>query len=81
MSPTVASDIVRRAFPRRCWLGPDDYDDLASRLSVLGIVGGGVYDALVGQAAAAHAAILLTRDRRAERTYAVLGLNYEFIGV
>lgn len=48
------------------------------RVGVWGI-DGAVYDALVGRAAASHGATLLTRDRRAERTYQVLDLRSEFI--
>jgi predicted nucleic acid-binding protein len=42
-------------------------------------VGGAVFDALVGAAAASTDRILLTRDRRARRTYDILGINYRFI--
>lgn len=80
VAPATASAIVSRAFPRICWLGPVEYEDLMVRLGVLGIAGGAVYDALVGQAAAAHGTTLLTRDRRAERTYRLLDLSYEVIG-
>ena len=47
--------------------------DLRERLAVLDIVGGSVYDALVGQASGTNGRTLLTRDRRAERTYRSLG--------
>lgn len=39
--------------------------------------GGSVYDALVGQAALHNERVLLTRDRRAERTYRALGVRYQ----
>jgi len=42
-------------------------------------MGGSVYDALVGQASAANGRTLLTRDRRAERTYRALGVRYRVI--
>lgn len=80
VDPAAASAILRRAFPLTVWLNPADYEDLTHRLGVLGIAGGAVYDALVGQAAAIHGATLLTRDRRAERTYRLLDLDYEVIG-
>lgn len=53
--------------------------ELRERLGTLGIVGGSVYDALVGQAAMANRRTLLTRDRRAERTYRSLQFEYQFI--
>jgi predicted nucleic acid-binding protein len=46
----------------------------------LGITGGAVYDALVGEAARAHGRILLTRDLRARRTYDLMGVDYEIVG-
>ncbi len=80
VAPAAASDLVRQVFPRICWLGPVEYEDLTNSLGVLGIAGGAVYDALVGQAAAVHGYTLLTRDRRAARTYQVLDLRFEVIG-
>jgi hypothetical protein len=38
-----------------------------------------VYDALVPEAARAAGRTLLTRDRRAERTYRSLGVTYRFV--
>ena len=42
-------------------------------------VGGAIYDALVGEAARANGRTLLTRDRRAMRTYDLLGVVYELV--
>lgn len=53
--------------------------DRLGQLADLGIVGGSVYDALVGQAASTHRRILLTRDRRAERTYRALDVQCQFV--
>lgn len=44
-----------------------------------GIEGGAVYDGLVGLTARDHGEILLTRDRRAVRTYERLGIEYELL--
>ena len=44
-------------------------------LSELNIVGGAVYDGLVGLAAAAHDLVLATRDVRAAATYSALGVD------
>lgn len=46
----------------------------------IGITGGAIYDALVGEAARVHGARLLTRDLRARRTYDLLGVEYDIIG-
>jgi hypothetical protein len=45
----------------------------------VGITGGEVYDALVGEAARVNQCTLLTRDRRARRSYDLLGVTYEFL--
>ena len=74
-----AVEVLGAAFPEECWLGEAGMGDLRYRLADLGIVGGSVYDALVGQAAAANGRILLTRDRRAERTYRSLPVEYRFV--
>lgn len=49
---------------------------LIADLARSGVSGGAVYDALVGATAAAHSLTLLTRDRRAQRTYDALGIPY-----
>ena len=77
-APTAA-EILRTAFPERCWLDAAASDALLARCGPLGIVGGAVYDAQVGEAARVHSRTLLTRDRRAQRTYDLLGVRYELI--
>jgi len=74
-----AASVLAAAFPQDCWLDADATRDLRERLADLGITGGSVYDALVGQASAANGRTLLTRDRRAERTYRSLGVKYRVI--
>jgi predicted nucleic acid-binding protein len=69
-----------RRFPEDCWLDTAGLRDLRARLATLDIVGGSVYDALVGQASVANGRTLLTRDRRAERTYRSLQVEYRFVG-
>lgn len=53
----------------------DELAALPGVLAPLGVVGGAVYDALVGLAARAAGVPLLTRDSRALGTYAVLGVE------
>lgn len=74
-----ATLVLAKAFPVPCWLDARATGELFERLADLGIVGGSVYDALVGQAASTHRRILLTRDRRAERTYRELDVPYRFV--
>lgn len=38
-----------------------------------------IYDALVGSTALKHGRTRLTRDRRAQRTYDLLGVRYELV--
>lgn len=79
LSPAQAASVLDAAFPEACWLPPEEADRLRAVLGTLGVAGGSVYDALVGQAARVNGRILLTRDRRAERTYQALGVPYRFV--
>lgn len=78
-APTAAA-IITRVFPVIEWLPPDDAAALLTRLGTTGVVGGAVYDALVGEAARVNGCLLLTRDHRARRTYDLLGVDHEFVG-
>lgn len=49
------------------------------RLSQLGIAGGAAYDGLIGMEARAHERTLVSRDRRAAATYALVGVSVELI--
>lgn len=49
---------------------------LVQRLARAGVMGGAVYDGLVGLTAAEHGLTLITRDRRARRTYDALGIAF-----
>jgi len=79
LSGAQAVDVLARAFPEECWLDGDDLGRLRPKLATLGVVGGSVYDALVAQAALVNGRALLTRDRRAERTYRALEVPYRVI--
>ena len=63
------------------WIGlaPAAQRLLLGRLSALGVHGGATYDALIGAAAAAEGATLVTADRRALPTYALVGADVEFV--
>lgn len=77
-APTAGA-LLDDAFPDRCWLDPVEAEELLGRCGPLGVVGGAVYDALVGEAARVSGRTLLTRDRRAVRTYDLLGVGYELL--
>ena len=78
-APT-AQRVIEAVFPVTCWLDHDAATDLLRRLAVVGVTGGAVYDALVGEAARVNDCRLLTRDLRARRTYDLLGVDYHFVG-
>src|SRR5581483_2414502 len=79
LNATQASSVLGEAFPAECWLDARATAELFDRLAGLDIVGGSVYDALVGQAASTNRRTLLTRDRRAESTYRSLDVHYQFV--
>lgn len=76
----TASRLIKRVFPTTLWLSPEHASALLARLGVVGIRGGSTYDALVGEAALRYRHTLLTRDRRALRTYDLLGVTYHVVG-
>lgn len=80
VDPGDAAALLARVFPETVWLSPLESQELFGRLAPLGITGGSVYDALVGEAARAHGCVLLTRDQRARRTYDLLGVQHRFVG-
>jgi len=55
------------------------YRELLDRAASADIVGGAVYDGVVGATARDAGATLLTRDRRAATTYELLGVDYRLI--
>lgn len=78
---TIAGDLIGRVFPTVYWLDGAASARLMRRLGTVGVAGGAIYDALVGEAARINECVLLTRDMRARRTYDLLGVNYELIGL
>ncbi len=78
-APSAAA-LLDLVFPETAWLTGRQVADLRRRLGPLGIAGGAVYDAIVGEAARRHDLVLLTRDRRAEPTYDLVGVRYRFVG-
>lgn len=77
-APTAAA-AISAVFPEVCWLRPVDASALLARLGAIGITGGAVHDALVGEAARTNDRRLLTRDGRARRTYELLGVAVELV--
>lgn len=80
LSPVEAVLFLDDWFEDR-WIGlaPAEQRRLVGRLSELGISGGATYDALIGAAAAAEGATLVTLDRRALAIYALVGADVELV--
>jgi predicted nucleic acid-binding protein len=80
-----AADVVRDFLQARFvepYLRMDGlvFKDFVLALPEHSVSGGGAYDALVAATAAAHAASLVTCDRRAALVYEFYGLRATFIG-
>jgi predicted nucleic acid-binding protein len=79
LSAANAGQLIAHNFPASVSLSGAAAGRLLAELTASGIVGGAVFDALVG-AAARHANVLLiSRDRRAAETYRSLGVTHELL--
>jgi predicted nucleic acid-binding protein len=79
-SPHAVRSILDEDFPETRFLDPTAITGLCTELSRVGIAGGAVYDALVGATAREHSMTLISRDRRAQATYASLGVDVRLLG-
>jgi toxin FitB len=71
---------LRRAFPEPpVVLSADGYVAALQALADAGIAGGRVYDAIIAATAREVGARLLTSDRRAVATYALMGADYQLV--
>ncbi len=76
----VARELLRATFPDApLILDAEAHASLLDRLVDAGISGGAAYDGLIGTTAAQHHALLLSRDQRAVRVYAALGVRFELV--
>lgn len=80
ISGTTASDALTRAWRDRI-LTPSAqlFAEVLDRLARATVVGGSAYDGLVALTAHEHGAQLASLDRRAERTYRLLGISYRLL--
>lgn len=78
-SPSRAVYLIEQNFPHTVHLTARRTRDMLSRLALLGIAGGAIYDALVAAAAEEHGLPLYTRDRRALLTYQRFGADYRLL--
>ncbi len=77
---TVARDYLTERFDAPLLvLSASGYRRLIEHAAGVGIVGGALYDALVGATAREARATLLTLDRKAATTYELIGVDYRLI--
>lgn len=80
LRPVLAQQALLRAFPTPpLTLGAERHVAIIRRLAEADIGGGRVYDAIVGAVAAEAGARILTADRRAVPTYALVGAEFELL--
>ncbi|MDR0592722.1 MAG: type II toxin-antitoxin system VapC family toxin [Bifidobacteriaceae bacterium] len=80
LSGPEALRLIGENFPDTRFLSPAAAAALPTRLVAKNVVGGSVWDGLVGAAAEEHGLTLLTCDRRARSTYEALGVAYLMVG-
>ncbi len=78
-TPAAVARLLAVNFPHSRFLSARGAGALLRKLEALGIAGGSVYDALVGEAAREHDLPLATRDRRALETYRALEVRVELL--
>jgi len=75
-----AAALIASRLPSTCVaLDASAYATAPDRLATAGIGGGATYDGLIALTALEHDLELLTRDRRAERTYRALKVPYQLL--
>lgn len=78
--PSFVARYLREDFSgERLLLGESAQRALVGRLADLSISGGAVYDALVAATADHHSRALISCDRRAARTYELLGVEVRYL--
>lgn len=76
----IVGDFLARAFPREWLTLPvDRWTRVIDDLVGMGVSGGASYDAVIAMTAAHHERELLTFDRRARRTYDLVGVRARFV--
>ncbi|MCL2594395.1 MAG: type II toxin-antitoxin system VapC family toxin [Promicromonosporaceae bacterium] len=79
LSGMDAARLIAAEFPETVYLDGSAADQLVSHFASGGIIGGAVFDGLVGACAKTHGLTLLSCDSRAKSTYEVLGVAYRLV--
>ena len=77
---TAAAIIERRLPSARVTLDADTHAIAPARLADAHVSGGATYDGLIALTALEHDLELVSRDRRAARTYRALGVRFQLVG-
>lgn len=76
---TVVTALDERLPSTYATLDASNYASAPGRLAAAGISGGATYDGLIALTALEHDLELLSRDRRAARTYRALGARFQLL--
>ncbi len=76
---TAADTLAKRLPSMPVTLDAGDCTKAPERLAAAGVSGGATYDGLIALTAIAHDMELVSRDRRAARTYRALGARFRLI--
>lgn len=80
LRPGLALRALQHAFPQEPWcVSPGAYQVVVRRLAAADLGGGRIHDAIIGATAAEAGLRLLTADRRALATYALVGVDVELV--
>jgi predicted nucleic acid-binding protein len=79
VSADAAAIIDARLASTYATLDASNYASTPGRLAAAGISGGATYDGLIALTALEHDLELLSRDRRAARTYRALGARFQLL--
>ncbi len=79
LSPSAAGRAIGVHFPGSRFLSASRAARLLADLAAARVVGGSVYDGLVGAVAKEHRLTLATRDRRALATYLALDVDVQLL--
>ena len=78
-APTAADALAKRLPSAHVTLTAGDHAGAPKRLAAAGVDGGATYDGLIALTAIEHDLELVSRDRRAARTYRALGARFKLI--
>jgi predicted nucleic acid-binding protein len=77
---TAATALAERLPSKHVTLQASSHVGAPARLAAAGISGGATYDGLIAMTALEHDLELVSRDRRAARTYRALGARFQLLG-